>query len=116
MVRAYENKIAIYLTPEFIEAVKTRYPAMNIYALPFVIGASETWCHGNKDLLRHLDLNKKEIGDIIHTALKGAWYAHKHFMKAFWSKQLSSRNNPQMALLKTKIEAGTAASSAGILL
>lgn len=81
---AYEHKEATYSTSAFLRKVESLYPEMAIYVLPLVVGARGTWCHKNKGIIERVGLGARVVDDIIHTAMRGGWMAHRHFMRTIW--------------------------------
>lgn len=83
----YNTKVAIYSTPNFIDAVKERYPQHNIFVLPFIMGARGIWCRENRFMQHHLNMTGREMADIVTTTIRGSYSIHRNFMKYVWRRR-----------------------------
>lgn len=81
---AYAVKRAIYSTPTFLEKVEELYPGKEIKVLPLIVGARGGWCSDNQNIIQTIGATDAEVGDIIHTAIRGSCVIHKQFSREVW--------------------------------
>ena len=91
----YNNKVAIYSTATFIDAIQQRFPSYNIHVLPLIVGARGIWCKRNNYLKHHLRLPKVTVNDIITTTIRGSCTSHRDFMKFVWRTRPPQQRNIQ---------------------
>lgn len=81
LTAARNNKLATYGYPEFVEAVKKRYPGNTLTMLPLVIGARGIWPPDNLPLANTLGLTRTDICVLITGVVKGGVRIHSQFMR-----------------------------------
>lgn len=91
LLRSYDNKVAIYSTPDFIQAIYKKFNPTEVRVLPLTVGARGTWCRHNDFLVKALNLPASFVQDTITLCLKGGIICHKEFMQAVTRVQNNNR-------------------------
>lgn len=81
----YHNKVAIYSTPSFLEALRRRYPGLPIHVGAIIIGARGTWCGLNDAIFKLLRLPSGVALSLVSGVLHGGVLIHRAFSAAVWA-------------------------------
>ena len=84
---AYEDKVAKYSTPEFLETVRRKYPNKEVATMALTIGARGIWCSRNDRLVNELQLTRNEVASLINNTINGSILVYKEFMRSVWARR-----------------------------
>lgn len=86
LTTAYQNKVAIYSEPPFINSVRKVHSGCTISVYALIVGAYGTWCSLNDGLLGVLALDRSLGSSLVCAALRGEIHTHSAFGRLVWQR------------------------------
>ncbi|GLV44563.1 hypothetical protein CBL_12091 [Carabus blaptoides fortunei] len=82
---AYNNKIATYNTPGFLQAILKQYHTSHIQIHAFIMGARGIWCPNNKCIVSLLQFTNMQMNTITTDTIRGNVNIHSDFGSRVWT-------------------------------
>ncbi|GLV39317.1 hypothetical protein CBL_20406 [Carabus blaptoides fortunei] len=92
---AYNNKIATYNTPGFLQVIQKQYHTSHIQIHAFITGARGIWCPNNKCIVSLLQLTNMQMNTITTDTIRGSVEIHSDFGSRVWTgSTCRAKTNP----------------------